>query len=80
LSDVFSRAAVIEYLRIDRISLYFPLLTEQVFLSLPPNVESDHFHLQTTLPDIVLGNVDSSRDNDVSAANVSLLSVHVDVK
>ena len=65
------RGAVIQYFRIDSISLDLILVEQQVFGTLPEHLEYFHADLKTTLPDIVLAKVYSSHED------LYLLSVHL---
>ena len=78
IDNVPHRGAVIQYLRIDPISLHLRLLDQQVFRSLPANLEYFHSDLQTTLPDLVLAKVYSSHEGEDE--DLYLLSVHLDLR
>jgi hypothetical protein len=72
------RGAVIQYLRIDFVSLDVHLVDQQVFKTFPHRVEYFHSDPQTTLPEIVLAKLYSS-DKDSIPADLFLLSVHLNV-
>ena len=65
------RGAVIQYFRIDSISLDLILVEQHVFETLPEHFEYFHADLKITLPDIVLAKVYSSHED------LYLLSVHL---
>ena len=72
------RGAVIQYLRIDLVSLDVHLVDQQVFKTFPPLVEYFHSDPQTTLPEIVLTKLYST-DKDSIPADLYLLSVHLNI-
>ena len=72
-SDLIYQGVVIQYFRIDLISLDLILLDQQVF-STPPRL-LEYFHRdQTALPDIVLAKVYSSQEEELH-----LLSLHLNI-
>ena len=72
------RGAVIQYLRIDFVSLDVHLVDQQVFKKLPQQLEYFHSDPQTTLPEIVLAKMYSSDKGSISA-DLFLLSVHLNI-
>ena len=72
------RGAVIQYFRIDFISLHLNLVDQRIFLTLPENLKYFHSNLQTTLPEVVIAKLYSSDENSVPA-DLYLLSVHLNV-
>ena len=71
------RGAVIQYLRINVISLHLDLLDQQVFETLSQHVKYFHSDLQTSIPDIVLAKLYSSDEDSLPA--LYLLSVHLNL-
>ena len=61
--NTLHRGAVIQYLQIDFISLRLNLVDQQVFRTLPKQIEYFHGDLKTTLPDIVLAKLYSSHED-----------------
>ena len=70
----FISRCVVQYLRIDSISFDLHLIDQQVFVSLPSQLEYFHSDCQTTLPAIVLAKLYLSPQGEKNV--LSLLSVH----